>query len=87
MLDYTTSSKFPPTVMHVPSLRCSFHGALGQLHDRITRSKECALPFPSIASSSSSGCRRGGDRQVYLVTGNVRSIIFIFLVSSAKFVL
>ena len=49
----------------------SFHGALGQLHEE---QKNVPNRVASIASSASSGWRRGGDRQVYLVTVNLQSV-------------
>ena len=86
-VDCTTSSKLPSTrpgpflhnyTVMCPSLHCSFHGALGQLNDRQKKSQEQKnVPdrFASIApSASSAGWRRGGDRQVYLVTVNLQSV-------------
>ena len=68
MLTVQLPQSFPSTRRRTKE---QLHGALGQLREE---QKNVPDRFASIASSASSGWRRGGDRQVYLVTVNLQSV-------------
>ena len=68
MLTVQLPPSFPSTRRRTKE---QLHGALGQLREE---QKNVPDRFASIASSASSGWRRGGDRQVYLVTVNLQSV-------------